>query len=497
MYKQFTHVKSSTSSANILFFSRASSVNDCRTLEKSPHSALLRSRRETMNSHEPNSMLRCTPKHKLLIVIMVICVSGWALFCFLQGATGWFDYSDPMFETEWSGQCGRNVTGETAVPVRDSEAFLMSAFLDERVAAGTLRVIGVAHRTSLQRLYCHVCTGTKVFTSPTQVLLHSDHFGFPYTTADFLCQVPKKAGQALAVSITTQRLPDPADSFLQIHDTARPASMAPLPRQFSVCISTLFGNYSNILQFVQSMEMYRILGAEKVFVYKTDCSPLLQKFLDHYSSQGLLEVVAWDVGRHLRMSNSYKPSLGPGDLHYHGQIAALNDCIYRNMASSTYVVLLDMDEVIVPRMHHSWVDMMAFLSLHHLDVASFTFENSVFRYDVSGDGGRFDIWPTVPGVNILRHVHREPLRPYVFNACKLVLNPRAVVWTSVHNTLWQHGATLRVPSSVARLHHYRSPDDILVQRSQLVRDTTLWKYSSPLIRNVNHTLSQVLRPSGA
>ncbi|XP_064164766.1 uncharacterized protein LOC135239758 [Anguilla rostrata] len=435
---------------------------------------------------------------KLPCAIMVVAIFGWPLFCaFRYGfheAVRWYGNGKRVSETAVHS-CGVNLSDDTIVAARGGAVLLVSAFRDERFAPRTLRVIGIARRAGLPRLYCHICTGPSVFTAPAETLFHSDHFDFPYGTVDFLCRVPEKVGRALQVSVSARQRPEVREPYLWIREAGRNAT-GPFPRQFSVCVSTLFGNYSNVLQFVQSMEMYRLLGAGKVFVYKSDCGPLLRKVLDHYSAEGLLEVVPWEVDRYLRVSNSWKPSLGPGDLHYHGQIAALNDCLYRNMEASAYVALVDIDEVIVPRIHDTWGAMMAFLSSRHLGVESFSFEDAVFRTEVFGDGGRFDLWPRVPGVNVLRHVDREPLRPFAFNARKLVVNPRAVVWTSVHHTLWQRGASMEVPASVARMHHCRKRDDLGVRDSQLVRDTTLWKYSAALVRNVNRTLSRVLGAAG-
>ena len=433
-------------------------------------------------------------KRYQIYMMMVASISCWLMFALFESglleATSWYGNGERVLETK-AGSCVGNLSGETIVSVCGGEVLLVSAFRDERSAPRTVRVIGIVRRARVPHLHCHVCAGSSVFSAPAEVLVHSDHFGFPYGTADLLCQWPQNAGRALRVSVSDRKLPDPSEPFLRIRDTVWNATSSSA-RRFSVCISTLFGNYTNVLQFVQSMEMYRLLGAGKVFVYKSSCGPLLQKVLDHYSAEGLLEVVPWEVGHHLKVSNSWTPSLGPGDLHYHGQIAALNDCLYRNMADSAYVALVDIDEVIVPQFHQTWGDMTSFLSLYHLGVESFSFENAVFRSNVFGDGGRFDIWPRVPGVNILRHVDREPLRPYGFNARKLLVNPRAVLWTSVHRTLWQRGASFAVPGSVARLHHYRKPDDTAVRTGELVRDTALWKYSARLIRNVNHTLSQLL-----
>ncbi|KPP58236.1 hypothetical protein Z043_123956 [Scleropages formosus] len=378
------------------------------------------------------------------------------------------------------------------VPVKNSKAFLVSAYLDERFSPRMLRIISIVDQASWTQFYCHFCNGSKAISTRAEVAFHPENFGFPYSTADILCQVPLEAGVVSSVSVTVGLEPYPGSPFLPIRSLKRVSSGA-FHRNFTVCISTLFGNYSNVLQFVQSLEMYRILGAQKVLIYKSDCSSILQKVLDYYSSEGLVEVIAWNIHHHLNVSKSWKPSLDPGDVHYYGQITALNDCVYRNMGISRYVVLNDIDEVVVPVLHNNWADMMSYLSMGHLGTESFFFENNVFRHRVVGDDSKFDLWADVPGVNILRHVHREPLRFLAFNARKMIVNPRAVVRISVHKVPWQMGARLRVPGSVARLHHCRNDDDLWVRDSELIRDTSLWKYSAALIKNVNCVISHVLK----
>lgn len=67
------------------------------------------------------------------------------------------------------------------------------------------------------------------------------------------------------------------------------------------------------------------------------------------SSSGIIEVIPWSMSGFLNVSRGWLPSHGPGDLHYFGQIAALNDCLYRNMYRSKYVALHDVDELILPQ----------------------------------------------------------------------------------------------------------------------------------------------------
>lgn len=60
------------------------------------------------------------------------------------------------------------------------------------------------------------------------------------------------------------------------------------------------------------------------------------------------------MSKFLKVSHHWKPKLGPGDLHYYGQIPALNDCVYRNMYRSRYVAMIDTDELILPQTVNRW-----------------------------------------------------------------------------------------------------------------------------------------------
>jgi hypothetical protein len=56
----------------------------------------------------------------------------------------------------------------------------------------------------------------------------------------------------------------------------------------------------------------------------------------------------WPIDAFLKPSSSWTPSLGPGQIHYYGQIPSSNDCLYRSMYQSRYVLMHDADEVILP-----------------------------------------------------------------------------------------------------------------------------------------------------
>ena len=67
------------------------------------------------------------------------------------------------------------------------------------------------------------------------------------------------------------------------------------------------------------------------------------------SLQGLVEVIPWSMPSVLNVSTGWQPEDSPGQMHYYGQIPALNDCVYRNMYQTQYIALHDIDELILPQ----------------------------------------------------------------------------------------------------------------------------------------------------
>lgn len=89
------------------------------------------------------------------------------------------------------------------------------------------------------------------------------------------------------------------------------------------------------------------------------------------------------------------------EIGYFGQTAALNDCLYRNMYKSKFVLFNDIDEIILPVKDWDWSSLMENLQKKHPDTSVFCIENHVFPTSVNISG--FDKWSHVPRVNILTH----------------------------------------------------------------------------------------------
>lgn len=149
-------------------------------------------------------------------------------------------------------------SGTTFTPLKGTKHLLVSAYMDQRVREFDLRIIGIFRRDSIQDLYClFCCQDSTSATTKATILPHSDNFGFPYVTTDVMCALPKGCSNKHVTLLTDQdnwRLSE--QMWLPIRNI-KTEETSDKRFNFTVCISTVFGRYNNVLQFAQSLEMYR------------------------------------------------------------------------------------------------------------------------------------------------------------------------------------------------------------------------------------------------
>ncbi|XP_076138948.1 uncharacterized protein LOC143122048 [Alosa pseudoharengus] len=384
--------------------------------------------------------------------------------------------------------CGLPESVNPLLQVNGSRTYLVSSYMEHR-SRSQIRTIAVVKRTEAVSYSCLFCCDEELKSSDAMQDIHSDHFGFNFGTADILCSVPENCLTLSHVAIYKRPLGIQKPSFLPIRNQQE--RQESFPYQFTVCISVMY-DYTNVLQLVQTLEMFRLLGAQHVAIYKSSCNTATQRVLDYYVKEGFVEIIPWPITQYIKVSRGWQPSVSPGDLHYFGQIAALNDCVYRFMYQTQYVVLQDLDEVIVPVMVNSWTELLPVLEQKYGSYTSFEFENNVFRNTVGGRNAaqRPKEWQGVTGVDILDHVWCEPNDPNAFNNFKVIVNPRTVYRTTVHGLLSADSTGVRVNRDVARNYHIRAPWRQDVGNDKLIRDERLWDYAPRLIPAVSSVLNK-------
>ncbi|GAA6080726.1 uncharacterized protein LOC113656113 [Tachysurus ichikawai] len=376
---------------------------------------------------------------------------------------------------------------KSIIAVKKTSHFVVSAFMEHRLNKD-IRVISIIKRDSTQPLYCIYCNniqGCKV--TAAKIEIHTDHFGFPYGASDVLCR-GKYTQYATHVAISADEHSDINNlDFLPVKNRMNKES---LKYNFTICISNLFGNYNNVLQFAQTMEMYKLLGVQRVVIYNTSCGSDLTRLLQHYEKEGFLEIVPWPIDQFLNPSTGWNSTVHKGDLHYYGQLVTLNECSYRHMYQSKYVLLNDIDEIIMPYKYSNLELLMESLQHEHEDVNVFLIENHIFPMTQFEESGKFHRpeWKSIPGINIMEHIYREPDRKNTYNPTKMIINPRNMIQTSVHSSLKHIGRDYKVAFDVCRIVHVRTPLQGSLTKEQLFVDTRVWEFEQELIPNVNRVL---------
>ncbi|XP_060939212.1 uncharacterized protein LOC133015937 [Limanda limanda] len=422
---------------------------------------------------------------KWRLFLLFICT--FIFLCILSVKLPMMDWSNPG-PYRLSKTCPFHVSDQTITPLNNTKHLLVSAFMDQRVKGFDIRIIGIFRNDSIQPLHCRFCCeGFLSITTPAKISQHLSGRGFPFIGTDVMCPIPENCN-ATHVTLLTQPESGIAPKQIWLPIRNRKTNMdeeEKLQFNFTVCISNLFGDYNNVLQFAQTLEMYRLLGVGRVVIYNTSCGPELDRLMQIYSQDGLLEIVQWPIHQHLIPSKGCVFSKHGGDVHYFGQLITLNECIYRSMERSRYVLLNDIDQIIMPYQHDNLMSMMNMLQEQHPNAGVFIIENHSFpRTPFEGHkSGPLPQWRGVPGFNIMEYIYREEPDRTKFMPNKLIVKPRAVEQTWVHKVLKQFNEEFMVPMEVCRLVHCR----MVYGKSQLEQlrvDTRLWDFSDELLTSV-------------
>ena len=94
------------------------------------------------------------------------------------------------------------------------------------------------------------------------------------------------------------------------------------------------------------IELNSLLGAELFTIYRQYPGKEVNDILEYYDKRGRLNYVPWNFPSKKVMNNVMC------------QRASLNDCLYKNMHLYDYVIVTDLDEVFVPRIHENWTQLM-------------------------------------------------------------------------------------------------------------------------------------------
>jgi hypothetical protein len=215
-------------------------------------------------------------------------------------------------------------------------------------------------------------------------------------------------------------------------------------QNFLVCVSASFGHIAPE-RLVEWFEYLRVMQIDRVAVYNHSVQTEASEVLNNYSNSGFIQ---------LRQTRDLVTGEGtplPVGLHW---APSINDCMYRNMHRFKWIIVIDFDEVLVPRRHRDILSMLRFLNdRYNMTFDEYIFRNAYFFTDLPCDVN----YPA--NVTFLRCRRRLPVTHVGFSV-KSIINPLTCVvmhnhycWEFVNTS--QSSAILDVPYYYGLLHHYK------------------------------------------
>ena len=367
--------------------------------------------------------------------------------------------------------------------------YMVSAYKDHRFK-NLVRVFVIARHAEIGDLFCHLYDEEMdtFHVTPAVVKLNPEILGFAHGLADISCI---SSISSTSVRIAKSTIVETKASYYPIQNLIKP----PLLYNFTICLSQIFNYHNNALQFVQFMEINKILGVQRVVIYNISCGPDVDKVMRHYVKEGTLEVIDWNIHDFMKPSEGWQPEVHPGDIMYQGQIVSLNDCLNRYMYHSKYILFQDFDEIVVPYKHNTLNALMAYKESmwKHDTIGLSRFERCLFqqRLKVKGIFQKlfFEKWQRVPGINILEHMSgRWEKNP------KYMVDPRQIISVKVHDIVksrWETIVTSNFETDVAHIHHIKHTfENTEMAAKETTIDTRLWDFNSKLIPNVDKVLEE-------
>jgi hypothetical protein len=403
--------------------------------------------------------------------------------------------------------------------------FLYNAFYDDRQLGGPLpvvRIIAMIDRLSPPPILCQLWFAnvhSPVVTLAAHFYMwypqwgnYNDGILQPYLITCPISQM-KEFSTAThvprSVSLIKKPCENATNSLLIINNRSSLGK-----KQFAVCVKGLdFPTTDLSARLVEWIELLNILGVDKIFFYEYDLDPNTTKVLKYYHDRQLIQVKKMSLPgsqpnlpelRHQYLKNQ---TVG----RRHNEIISYNDCLYNNIYSYQYLVLLDIDEVIMPLVHGNWSQLIAkvqeFLRIKKLSRAAYSVQNVYFFDDFNNDNqiksstdNAGDEIKIPPYLHMLQHVYRSHKYNIPGYYEKSFFDTERVVTMHNHYPFSCFGSCTvhTINTSLAHLQHYRRDCAIGLSkvcqneyRALSVRDTTIWRYKRELMQRTSHTLTQL------
>ncbi|XP_075973439.1 uncharacterized protein LOC142974800 isoform X2 [Anticarsia gemmatalis] len=325
--------------------------------------------------------------------------------------------------------------------------YVYSAYVERRTVAA-VRIIAATKTRGSDSVFCRMwLPDNRTLTLKARVKAIRENWNLKYSATYVLCLLRESGVKpqetvGASVSVLSSYAPNrPPTNLLTVLDTEPKSG---IEEQLHVCVKPFHYSYSRHEWLVEWFELNRLLGASHFYMYNESLSAPVACLLEDYRKQGLVTLLSWKL-----------PIVSKVEIRTEGQFAAFNDCLYRSMSSAGWLLVIDVDEIILPRRERTLPALLTALRASYdppsKAPSAFLFRNAFFylRWEDDPEG--------VHSLVTSRKTRRWATPHALKNRSKYALRPRDAVELGNH-FVWElaPGAfSVGVPTDRALLHHYR------------------------------------------
>ncbi|XP_065300267.1 uncharacterized protein [Dermacentor albipictus] len=193
-------------------------------------------------------------------------------------------------------------------------------------------------------LVCIIRTSNTTFTRKAYVRRVFTYFSPKFENALILCQTPNEVfaeDDDVRVAVAAQAEVAGSLRWLRLHRPPKKSKN----KCCAVCVRPLFGALS-LWKIVEFIANYRALGVKSFYFYDLNITSDLKLLFARMQSWRVdLTLVSFKLIVDTTVINN--------DVHAHGQMPALYDCIFRSLFKMEYYIHVDIDELMVPLRNNS------------------------------------------------------------------------------------------------------------------------------------------------
>ncbi|XP_057322490.1 uncharacterized protein LOC130665878 isoform X1 [Microplitis mediator] len=265
-------------------------------------------------------------------------------------------------------------------------------------------------------------------------------------------------------------------------------------KTFSVCVKPFHHNFDKAIDLITFIEFYKMMGVNYLTFYRDSVSEHVDKVLNYYIKEKIVSVLKWKLPEIYIFQRTLRTD---------GIFAALNDCLYRNTFHEgvKYIIGVDIDEYIVPRIHENYTVMMEHLnSVKSDEVGGWIFRN-VFYY-LMYDDDLVTLPPGSPKLNLHYKTRRwKEINP-AYDRSKYIVQGENVIELGNHR-VWKTKRTwsifgtrykeVEVDPKVGTSNHYRFCETSIENcwKRESIVDKTTHRFTKELSDRVSKVLKDI------